>query len=54
MSTTVNSITALPKQMSIEIFSHLGKSELATCCRVNKNWQQLASANVLWTEVAKQ
>jgi hypothetical protein len=37
----------------IKIFSYLEEPDLANCCRVSSEWNQLASDNLIWKDIAK-
>lgn len=54
MSFAIDPVIALPEEVSLQIFSYLEKSDLASCCEVNKGWRRLASDNELWAPIARQ
>ncbi len=48
----INTINTLPQDAIITIFAHLAHLDLCRLCLVTKKFQQLASSDILWQNIA--
>ncbi len=48
----INTISTIPDDAIITIFAHLAHPDLCRLCLVSKHFQQLASSDILWQNIA--
>lgn len=51
--TSIQSVLPIPEELTLEMMSYLDVKDLGRCCRVSKEWQRVASDDILWRELGK-